>query len=251
MFLGKQTMPLKRIIACLLFLFFLLNISGCVYLRLLRVKSQLFSFEKYFRIENQNGLTLIFFKPLLFSEDILTLAKRGPTTREEVGPGELWRYFLLKQYQAQKDESGDFDIPLDMIFQNNRLCKVKLPERFLRILPMPFIIGTLKEIGGAKIKTKDRYLAGNFHEKRPQKGMRLPKKQDFLRLLGKPLVMEKSELNSKFTYRYRVKGNKPLSNTKPSRTWVRLAFWNGDETLSKLEAKLAGMKFSITYEPNG
>ena len=243
-------MVLKRTIGCILFLFCLLNISGCVYLRLLRVKSQLFSFEKYFRIENQNGLTLIFLKPLLLSEDLLTLAKRGPTTKVEVGGGELWRYFFLKQYQVQKDESGDFDIPLDMIFQNNKLCKVKLPERFLRILPMPFIIGTLKEIGGAKIKTKDRYLAGNFHEKSPQKGMRLPRKQDFLRLLGKPLVMEESELKSKLTYRYRLNGTKPLLNTKPSRTWARVTFWNGDETLSKLEAKLGGMKFSITYEPN-
>lgn len=243
-------MVLKRIIACIFFLFFLLNISGCIYLRLSEAKSQLFSFEKYFRIEKQNGLTLIFFKPLLFSEDILFLAKRGPTTKRKIDQGELWRYFFLKQYQTGGDESGDFDIPLDMVFQNNRLSKVTLPKRFLRHLPMPFIIGTLKEIGDAKIKVIDRSLAGSFHEKNPQNEMPRPRKKDFLRLLGKPLAVEESELKSKLTYRYRLNGTKPLSNTKPSRTWARLTFWNGDETLSKLEAKFAGMKLSITYEVN-
>ncbi|MCI5212309.1 MAG: hypothetical protein D3910_26790, partial [Candidatus Electrothrix sp. ATG2] len=61
--LTKKTLVMFILISCSL------TLSGCVYLRLLKVKRQFKQFDKYVMVDKEDGLTFSFLKPILYEED--------------------------------------------------------------------------------------------------------------------------------------------------------------------------------------
>ena len=57
-------------------------LSGCVYVRLARVKHQLAEVEKNVALDIRDGLWLSFAEPILLPEDILRIARREPSRVE-------------------------------------------------------------------------------------------------------------------------------------------------------------------------
>jgi hypothetical protein len=212
------------------------------------VKYQLYTFDGYFEISNENSFSLIFLKPVLFKGDLLFLARRHPTMIEAFDHGARWLYSFQKQLHSGENEKGYFDLPIDLVFQNNKLIVVKFPVRFIEILPKPFIIAGLRALGRTQINVRGRFASGSFYEKNTQSEIRIPKKQDLIRLLGKPSVEEKTGGLLKLTYRYRLEPNKLDSNKRPAVGWARLTFRSGSDDLLKAEARFSIIRLSLDFE---
>ncbi|MGE5446534.1 MAG: hypothetical protein ACM3SR_18370 [Ignavibacteriales bacterium] len=239
-------MKLKRRVIYSGIVFFLISITGCVYLHLLEVRRQLSNFENNFEIRDQNELTLVFLKPVLLTEDIIWLTELGPTSEEETGQGKLWKYTFEKQYSGPKDEKGDFDIPIIMLFQkDNKLREIRFPERFLEFVSKPLLIRTFKSMGYSQISKLRRSATSKFQGS----SMEIPRKQFILNVLGKPSDTENSDHTSKFVYKYNLRKGKPAD--KDFKILVNFTFQQGDDKLRKAEGSLGDMKLFMDFSVDG
>ena len=55
----------------LVLLTIVLFLTGCVFVRMMKIKSQLNDFESNFELNDNNGLTLVFLNPELLADDVL------------------------------------------------------------------------------------------------------------------------------------------------------------------------------------
>ena len=84
----------------------LLLTSGCVLVRMLKVKNQLNDFDKNFDLHDKRGLTLVFKNPVLGSNDIEWLMKGEPSANKKIEKGELWTYVFEKTVCGVKGRGG-------------------------------------------------------------------------------------------------------------------------------------------------
>ncbi|MER3445374.1 MAG: hypothetical protein C4291_00410 [Candidatus Dadabacteria bacterium] len=239
-------MRLKRETVYLGPILFLISITGCVYLHLLEVRRQLSSFENNFEIRDQNGLTLVFLNPVLLTEDIIWLTEIGPTYEEETGHGRLWRYIFEKQYPGPRDEKGDFDIPIIMLFQgNDRLREVRFPERFLEFVSKPLLIRMFKSMGYSQISKLRRSATSKFEGS----SMEIPRRQFILKVLGKPFNIENSDHTSRLVYRYNLKKGKPAD--RGFNILINFTFQQGDDKLRKAEGNIGDMRLFMDFSVEG
>jgi hypothetical protein len=238
----------KRVIAYLGFVVFGISITGCVYLRLLEVKRQLSNFEDYFKIGNQHELTLICLKPVLLPEDVIWLTKLNPTSKEQTDQGELWRYIFEKRYSGPKNEDGNFDMPVSMLFLNGKLREVRLPERFSKVVSKALLIKMFKSMGSAKVSELRGSASSRFEGK---DSLEIPTEQFVIRVLGKPFDIEDFEHTLKFIYRYDLKRTEPGQNSEDSELRTRFTFQRGEERLLKAEGKFSRFNMSMDFSVDG
>ena len=86
---SKRTLPILILISCSL------TLSGCVYLRLLKVKKQFKQFDKYVMVDKEDGLTFSFLQPILYADDIKWLGLPPVFQKTESGTT-TWRHVLEK-----------------------------------------------------------------------------------------------------------------------------------------------------------
>lgn len=220
----------------------LISITGCVYLHLLEVRGQLSKFENYFEISDKNGLTIVFLKPVLLTGDIIWFIELGPTSEEEIDQGRLWRYIFEKQYPGPKDEKGDFDIPVVMLFQrDDKLREIRFPERFLEFVSKPLLIKMFKSMGYSQISKLRRSATSRFEGS----SMEIPKKQFILKVLGRPFNIENSDHTSRLVYKYNLKKGKPAD--KDFNILVNFTFQQGDDRLQKAEGNIGDIKLLMDF----
>ncbi len=220
----------------------LLN-SGCVYLRLLGVKRQCAQFEKYFEVNDKQGLYILFRKPVLYDQDVRWMGIES-FQREKTENGEIWKVVLAKLHENAEDENRNFDITISFFFQNRKLQGIRVPESYLIVFPKEFIIFMLKTIGGGKVDLEKRTLTADSktvtrESKSELQKIKIPQKSDVLKLLGKPYSAEDIQGVNVFTYRYRVKAF-TSGNTESEKElyWAKLIFKKDSEQLLKVQANL-------------
>lgn len=241
-------MPSKRFVACFLLTLLMISFSGCVYLRLLEVKRQLADFEKHCSLENRDALVVTFRKPVLLKEDVLFLAKRGPTFAEDGPQQGMWQYHFVKQSPPQQpEEKGLYDVPIGLFFQEDKVYRGTLPERFYHLMPRAFLIEAMRTIGRAQVNPVDRHARGEFYEGQVKWKTPLPKKQDFLEVLGSPYSEEDADSTSTITYVYQLQRGAP-DPKPPTEARARLIFQKGVEELVEIEAKFAGLGLSLFFQ---
>lgn len=233
----------QKILGVLLISLVVLN-SGCVYLRLLQVKRQLKDFNNNFILSDEGGLTLIFKNPVLLENDIVWLMKDKPIDTQQSENGELWKYQLEKKYAEAKREEGDFDIPVSMFFQNDKLVKVIFPERFLKDLSIPLLKRMLSSMGKADIDKLNRQAESRFEGKNASE---IPKKKYVLNVLGVPYENKTKEGVTDFIYVYTFKKNDNQSTNKKSELKINFSFENTQDRLERAEFNLNGLGFSLNF----
>jgi hypothetical protein len=244
-------MPSKRLFDYFLLIVLIISLAGCVYLRLLEVKHQLADFEHHCSLEDRDDLGVNFRSPVLLKEDILFLAKRGPTFAEDGPKQGTWEYHFIKQYLPHQEEArGTYDLPVRLFFRENKMNRGTLPERFCRLMPRAFLIEVFRAIGRVHVNPANRHAQGEFYENQEKWGTPLPKKQDFLRLLGEPYSEENTETTSTLTFRYLLQRGGHDQSPRPD-AWARLTFLKAGENPIRMEAKFAGLRLTLTFQRGG
>lgn len=219
--------------------------TGCIYFRLLKLKGHLSDFERYFRIEDEQKLTLAFLEPVLLNEDILWILKSEPVSRKEFGQGEVWEYVFEKRYPESKDEEGNFDIPVDMVFRDGKLNEVRFPERFLKYLSKRLLAKMFRSMGNAEISKLRRTADSRFQGGNP---LEIPGKRQILEILGKPFSVQDSDDTYEFAYRYELKKSESSSSGGDFRLETNFTFDKTNNRLLEAGGDLNGLvKMSMDF----
>lgn len=277
-------MTLKRIVIYISLLLILCLAPSCIYLRLLKFQNQLADFDRCFQVNEEKGLKIICLKPVLYNDDIKTMlspptlsnktkqndplpltgqgsvkeSRDGRVKSQKRSPvREQWTYVFEKKYpDNNKSEEGDFNISLDMVFKDDLLNEIHLPERFLVILPKTFLITICKTMGNAQVNKKE-YSAKGTYESKEKNQIQVPKQNDVLKFLGNPFIWREDATNAKLFYEYRLK----QETTKPGKSqesssvrdnpapcvWIEFTFQKTDGTLLKAEGNLCGIELSLSF----
>jgi hypothetical protein len=241
-------MKMKRCALLIALAFLTQPLWGCIYLRLLEVKFQLSDFDKYLRLEDKEGLDLIFLKPVLLKEDILYLVRRGPTTIWESPESSIWQFYFQKRAEGKNRSEEEFDVPVDLFFEGETLTMVRFPRRFVEILPRRFIVESFKAIGRGEVNRGRRHVSGTLPGQKEGDAIPIPRKTDLLRLLGMPTEERRSSPVFSMDYTYVLKSAKPERPGGSPVAWASFEFQARTQHLIKAEARFAGIKLSMTFE---
>ncbi len=239
---GKFQLKHEFLLAALIFLTSLA--SGCVYIRLLQVKRQLSDFNTNFQIKDERGLDLVFLKPVLLAADILWLMKDSPESKVTIGSGEHWRYIFEKQYPGEKNEEGNFNIPISMVFENEKLSQMNFPERFLKYISKPLLIKMMKSMGEAEIDKSEKRAGSSF---RASNTLEIPRKQQVVEVLGFPFSSQNYDENSILIYKYNLMEESARPSGGEFKLVMGFKFQKEDDRLLKAETNLNGLKMSINF----
>ena len=134
-----------------------LLLGGCVYLRLLELKKQLGSFDRFFALNTADGLAIVCHSPVLQTGDIRWLGVK-PEHVKKLGRAEQWHVRWVKQLPPGVKETGVFDITLEMAFTGDRLTRVAIPERYFAVMPKQFLVGVIKSLGRGEVSKSRKQI---------------------------------------------------------------------------------------------
>lgn len=176
-----------------------LLLSGCVYLRLLEVKRQLGAFDKFFAVETRDGLRLSCLTPVLLTGDFRWLGITPETTRR-LGESEQWKVRWVKEVPAGTKENAVRDVEIELLFTEDKLTRVHIPEGYFALIPKEFLIGLLHGLGSANINKLSRDAAVSFGSAQDLRVAQVTA-TSLAMLLGKP--SEQTIEGGRTTLRYR------------------------------------------------
>ena len=178
-----------------------LCLGGCVYLRLLELKTQLGDFNKNFGLRSDDGVTIDFLHPILVGDDLRWLGAE-PKTITPLPGGEQWHIRWLKEPPPGAAESVVHDVELSTRFVKERLVSVQIPERFFAYFSKDLFLTLLRSASSAKIDRSER-KAEVKTETRDAVSSPLPGLSNIEAMLGLPTERQNTEAAVIYMYRYR------------------------------------------------
>jgi hypothetical protein len=222
-------------------------LTGCIWTRLLSFKNQLADFDRYVKVEDRDGLTLHFIKPVLYSGDIQFLMKLDPTRRVTNSTLQTWFWTFRKLPPPGVHETNNYDLSFSTTFGTNYFISFTLSERFLASIPKPVILGAMRSFGKAEIDTKKQSAtmtwAGAESDRKDWHGLN---RAAVDQLLGAPWNVTGTNGVSTLLYRYQLESPSLVNTSILAR--VRFSFSDDTGKLKKVDGNYAGMR--INYEPD-
>jgi hypothetical protein len=217
-------------------------------MRAYQVYLQMSEFDRYFDVVVSDDFSLQFKKPVMLSEDFVSLSKLHAS--EETGPadGKKWRYWFRKVNGYKKPVTPEVKFYSELTFnKENKLTNWAFSSLFLQIAPPKFLEASLRSLGGAEINKEAMQLRGNT-EAIEKIAADLPKKDTVIAQLGKPFEIKRDRQQEIYAYLFLLdtphieKGyeNRALSE-------VKLSFDRKSQELVKMAGRFAGLKISINY----
>jgi len=224
----------------LIALFLCLGLSGCIYLRLLKVKGQLKRFDDYFELAEQEEMFLVFREPVLYSEDVVKLMESPPTYRIEHGRVLALSYVLEKQYQLERDEEGRFDIQVGFVFRDNKLNQMVIDHKIFSFFPKGSFANALKALGGGTVDQRKRELTSKFESYTNQEPLTVSKIES---LLGVPYAID----GNRYWYKYYYK---PPPSVEVEKTYSNVYITFDEDSGEMLECRtlLFGARLEMSFE---
>jgi hypothetical protein len=199
-----------RQIAALLLVACTLLFSGCVYLRLLELKKQIDRFDQFFGLQTSDGVAIICHDPVLKTGDVRWIGLK-PETVKTLGAAEQWQVRWIKQLPPGVKEKIEYDIMLELWFANDRLTRVKIPERYFSVMPKQFLIGVIRSLGRGKIDKSEKKIDATISA--AEVAAARPDLPSIDKLLGRPTEEHEEGPNTIVRYTY-------IPSTKESKAGV-------------------------------
>jgi hypothetical protein len=225
-----RTRTLHFILAGAAFLVTVFTTSGCVYSRLLDLKNQIKSFQTMFTVSGDSDLRIHAHKPVLKISDTRFLMGSPPLQVIPHEDGSLDHYeFKLKGVSTETLAAPLYSLTLDVLWKNNMVEGVFIPESFLLLFPRDVTLRTIKSFGSADIQKIKRTFTSHVEVDTALR-QKLPSTEKMLEFLGPPLeVTAVGQEHTKYYYRYNIVGDK---NDVPLMIWLT---YNADETLAAVK----------------
>lgn len=235
----------KRSIFYVGLIFLILALTGCIFVRMLNVKDQLNDFDTNFDLNDEQGLTLVFKNPVLLSDDVIWLMKGSPGSVKLTEESEQWTYVFQKQHITSQDEGDEYDIPILMVMEDDKLAQITFPKRFLKNLSIPVLKKMLSSMGNADVSKLGRSASSKYVG---EDTTGIPTSDNVMETLGEPYETEVGQEKSKLAYLYYLEdatGNADKDN-------LNLELWfvadNDDKSLKSVGGKIRGIKLFLDFD---
>lgn len=195
----RQPARVPRLALVLLSTVAALLLGGCVYLRLLELKRQIDKFDLFFALRTDNGLSLTCLTPLLRPSDVRWIGLK-PEKTKTLGRAEQWQVRWVKQPPPGARENVEYDIALELMFVEERLKQVTIPERYFAAMPKSFLVGVIRSLGRGKIDKSEKKIAAIVSAE--EVAAARPKLPAIDKLLGQPTEEREEGANTMVRYRY-------------------------------------------------
>ncbi|MDQ8185027.1 hypothetical protein [Pelagicoccus sp. SDUM812002] len=179
----------------------LLFLPGCVYFRLLDVKSQLKEVERYFAVErNAAGMEIGFLDPTLRDDDLERLGV-VPLRSETTEDGEVWEVEMRKRLPAEKEPEPEHHVWTELRFEEGLLVSVLIPDQYLACFPPDLILATMKALGDSRVLKLKKSVAAQT-EQSFDEVLEAATYEQLLETFGAPYKIEKDEDEMALVYSY-------------------------------------------------
>jgi hypothetical protein len=232
--------------ALLLLLIFAL--SGCVWLRMLEMKSQLANFDENFRTQTTDHFVLQFLHPVLYSDDYITLAKVHPSIKATVETGTRWKQVFHKLDARERVKSGATDVIFTFDFnKEDKLTGWDFSPTFLAMVPPQFLEASLRSLGKGKVDEARKQLRVR-PEDLPKLSSRPPTIKDIQASLGDPAEQGEEDGLKLYVYRFRTDTMFIQPEYQERRNaYAKLYFDPKTDELQKVMARFLGLKFAVDF----
>jgi hypothetical protein len=159
-----------------------LLLGGCVYLRLLELKHQLADFDRYFAVNETDGLTFTMQKPVLLVDD-MAFFQLAPESIEQFGLAMRWHLRWIKDYAAPGEHATDYEVEADFTFVDGKMARLHLPEHIFSFVQKSFVLQALRSLGHASVDKSSHSARTTLDTP----GLAPLTRTDLLHFLGAPL----------------------------------------------------------------
>jgi hypothetical protein len=239
----------KIIFRAVLALILAASLTGCIYWwRAYQTYVQMGEFDRYFKVAVADDFTLQFKKPILYSEDFVSLAKLHASEEKVTPEGKHWRYWFRKVDEKGKLVTPRVEFHSDLNFnKQNRITAWSFSSLFLEIAPPKLLEISLRSIGGADINKEKMQLKADT-SRFGRIDVDLPLKSKVVEKLGRPLRIEQDIDQEVYVYHFKLVTHGIQEGYEDRElTVLRLNFDKNTEELTKMSGRFAGLKISINY----
>lgn len=225
------------------------SLTGCIYWwRAYQTYVQMSEFDRYFNVVAADDFTLHFKKPILYSEDFVSLAKLNASEEKPTPTGKQWRYWFRKVDKTGKPVTPKVEFYSDLNFnKENRISDWTFSSLFLEIAPPKFLEVSLRSIGGADIN-KDKMQLRADTSRFGKITATLPRKAKIVEKLGQPLKIKNDNDQEVYVYHFKlITPNIEEGYEERELSIISLSFDKKTEELTKMSGRFAGLKVSINY----
>ncbi|MBU0677169.1 MAG: hypothetical protein KJ626_03555 [Verrucomicrobia bacterium] len=230
---------LPSLVRALVILSFLFCATGCVYLRLLRLKGQLSAFVENFQVVNRPEPVLVFRNPVLGRGDVSWMMGLSPSETEADDRGETDRYLFRKVRAPGSTVKEEEDMLIYSRFQGDRLAEFAFPVGFSEFLTEEVFSEVFNPIRDAEQGAKSGAQWDFTQLKIP-----IPTPQDIRHYLGDPYSEETNSTHRVWIYRYRLEGKEP-EEPEVDDVWIRHIFWNYNNKLAYSENHIGRLWITV------
>lgn len=226
-----------------------LSLTGCMYWwRAYQTYQQMSEFDRYFNVASAADFTLHFKKPILYSEDFVSLARLRASEEMSTPDGKHWRYWFRKVDQSGKLANPKVAFHSDLNFnKEDRITDWSFSSLFLEIAPPKFLEVSLRSIGGGDIN-KDKMQLKADTSRFGKIDAELPRKDKILEKLGKPLETKNEDDQIVYVYHFKLDTHVVEEGYEDRElSVVKLSFDKKTEELTRMSGRFAGLKVSINY----
>ena len=190
-------------IAPLVALLLVSSLSGCLLQRLYSIREQLCHFEDNFQIVANEGVRILFMRPILLDKDVIWLAGAKPSQAKVTGNELFMRYIVVKEDVPHRAE---YDIPIQLRFlQLNgayTLKEIYINKSLTRVVTSELITQCLRSVCNAEKSIVGRSVT--FDLKDFDRALLLTR-SEIIGILGEPNRVNDDE--HKISYNYKLKSN--------------------------------------------
>jgi len=177
-------------------------LSGCVYLRLNKLRLQMADFQKYAVFLDDPGPGLMLKEPVLLPGDLNWLTGLEPSKKEGDKDRSILSYELVKRPAKNTNEkASDLRSEALFMFANDKLARVQLPEQYNAILNGHVIAQLMKRADKAEINQGSKAARWKVEDSSILPGM-----NQIRRALGHPSKLQTKDGEIILTYWYDLVG---------------------------------------------
>ncbi len=220
------------------------TLTGCIWTRLLSFKNQLGDIDHTARIvEDTNGMTLHFKKPVLYGEDLFIATQSEPSTITTNGSVETWAWVYNKVPRFTNTAPEHFDLQFEALVVDEELEGLRFPPQVLAVLPKEMLLGLFRAVGRGKIDRSHKSLAVDWNEAGPKKPIEPLTRAQVTNLLGTPFYANVSNDVYSCFYKYRYSGK------DPDNAWAKFVFAPNSDKVSQSQGAFGNVGWTLKSEP--
>jgi hypothetical protein len=222
-------------------------VTGCEWgrwLRLLSLKKQWAHVERHVRVEDKEGLSITFIKPVVYADDVRLLID-GEMLRSTNRNQESWSWIYEKQSLGPHLEAGDYGMSITFGFENHKFNRMQFSDRFLTLMPKPVVLGMLRAVGRADLDIKRGTADVKWVGVGPGETVQLPTRQQILTSLGTPFLITESNQTRTLLYKYY---QKTVNACLPAEqlAWAKFTIRASDDQVLSSEGAIGSVGWGLT-----